>query len=92
MSAATQARKGERLEARISHETKLLFQEAAALEGRTLTDFVVHSATENARKVIRETQEVEVIRLSRRDSEIFLNALLNPPKPNRKLRQAVRGT
>jgi uncharacterized protein (DUF1778 family) len=90
MSAATQARKEERLEARVSHETKALFQEAAALEGRSLTDFIVQSALENARRVIRETREAHVIRLNSEASRIFFEALLNPPRPNRKLREAAR--
>src|SRR6266567_1908547 len=36
--------RAERLEARISRDQKALFQRAAALQGRTLTDFVVASA------------------------------------------------
>ncbi|MGH6959741.1 MAG: DUF1778 domain-containing protein, partial [Dongiaceae bacterium] len=40
--------RAERLEARISRDQKTLFQRAAELQGRTLTDFVVSSAQDAA--------------------------------------------
>lgn len=43
----------ERLEARISPEQKALLERAAALEGRSLTDFVVASAQAAAHETIR---------------------------------------
>lgn len=79
--------KAERLEARISREQKQLFQHAAALTGRSLTDFVVSSLHEVARRTI---QEHEVTSLSQRDQAVFVQALLSPPAPNRKLRDAAR--
>jgi uncharacterized protein (DUF1778 family) len=79
--------KVERLEARINAETKALCQEAANLEGRTLTDFIISSAVESARRVIRER---EVIDLSQRDRKTFVASLLNPPLPNRRLQDAAR--
>jgi len=36
--------RNERLEARVSRKTKDLFQKAASIQGRTLTEFVVNSA------------------------------------------------
>jgi uncharacterized protein (DUF1778 family) len=77
----------ERLEARVSPETKALFQEAATLEGRSLTDFVVSSAVESAKRVIRER---ELMGLSRRDRMAFVDSLLNPPAPNARLQKAAR--
>ena len=44
--ATTAMRKMERIEARVNGETKALCQEAANLEGRSLTDFIVASAVE----------------------------------------------
>jgi uncharacterized protein (DUF1778 family) len=76
-----------RLEARVSPETKALFQEAATLEGRSLTDFVVSSAVESAKRVIRER---ELMGLSRRDRMAFVDSLLNPPAPNARLQKAAR--
>ena len=79
--------RAERLEARITPGQKRLLQRAADLEGRSLTDFVVSSAQAAAKNVIEEHQ---VLRLSARDSERFVNALLNPPKPNENLLRAAR--
>lgn len=75
-----------RLEARLSAEQKALLQQAAALSGRTLSEFVVASAQEVATRVI---QEHETIRLSRVEQIAFVTALLDPPAPNERLRQAA---
>jgi uncharacterized protein (DUF1778 family) len=85
--ATTAMRKEERIEARVNAKTKALCQEAANLEGRSLTDFIVASAVESARRVIRER---ELIDLSRRDRKAFVASLLKPPSPNRRLRDAAR--
>lgn len=78
--------RGARLEARISVEQKTVLQQAAALSGRTLSEFIVASAHEAAKRVI---QEHETIRLSRSEQIAFVTALLNPPAPNERLRQAA---
>jgi uncharacterized protein (DUF1778 family) len=78
--------KPERLEARISKAQKDLLQRASALQGRTLTDFVVAAACEAARRTI---QDYEILRLGDQDREAFVGALLNPPEPNPALRQAA---
>jgi uncharacterized protein (DUF1778 family) len=77
--------KRERLEARITPEQKALLQQAARLQGRRLTDFVVASAQAAAEATIREHQIV----LSARDSALLVEALLNPPEPNEHLRRAI---
>ena len=76
----------ERLEARISPEQKELLVEAARLRGQTLSDFVVGSAQEAARQTI---QEYQVMTLSRRDRNVFVQALLEAPAPNAALRKAA---
>jgi uncharacterized protein (DUF1778 family) len=76
-----------RLEARISPDQKDLFQKAAALEGRTLTDFVVGCVVREAKRIV---QENEVIKLSERDRQVFVEALLNPPPPNKALLKAAK--
>ena len=85
--ATTAMHKVERIEARVNAETKALCQKAADLEGRSLTDFIVASAVESARRVIRER---ELIDLSQRDRKAFVASLLDPPSPNRRLRDAAR--
>ena len=79
--------KSERLEARISPQNKELFQRAADIQGRTLTDFVVSSLVSAANQII---QENEIMVLSRKDQEVFVEALLNPPEPSNKLRLAAQ--
>jgi uncharacterized protein (DUF1778 family) len=76
-----------RLEARISRHQQDLFQRAAELQGRTLTDFVLSSAQEAA---VRTIEAMQIIRLSAEDSRKFAHALLNPRKPNRRIRAAAR--
>jgi uncharacterized protein (DUF1778 family) len=79
--------RGDRLEARISRDQKALFQRAAELQGRTLTDFVIASVHDAAVRVIEDTQR---IRLNARDSRAFAEALLNPREPNAQLKGAAR--
>ena len=76
-----------RLEARITEEQKELFLRAAAITGRSLTDFVVSSAHETAARTVRDQ---DVLTLSARDREAFVSALLNPPAPGKRLREAAR--
>lgn len=77
----------ERLEARISADKKSILKNAADLSGRTLTDFVIHSAYEAAIRVIQEYQQLH---LSVKDREVFVRTLLNAPAPSEKLLKAVK--
>ena len=85
MAATTASPRRERLEARITPEQKALFQRAAALSGQTLTEFVVETLEAAAEETVRTR---EVIKLSPRDSILFVETLLNPPGPNDALRAA----
>ena len=85
MSTSASA-KQELLEARVTREQKRLIEYAAELEGRTITDFVVASVASAAKQVI---QDHEILKLTAKDREVFVQALLNPAKPAEKLRQAV---
>ena len=76
-----------RLEARITPDQKALFERAAALSGRTLSEFVINSAQEIAARTVREQ---EVMTLSGRDRKAFVAALLKPSPPGRRLRKAAR--
>jgi uncharacterized protein (DUF1778 family) len=79
--------RSERLEARVSPETKALFQKAARIQGSTLTEFIVNCAVEAAKRAVRED---EFLRLTRRDRIAFVEALLNAPTPNAKLQKAAK--
>lgn len=87
MSTSQSAAKRTRLEVRLSEKQKALFERAAALEGRDLSDFVLSSLQTAAEETIRKHR---VIELTTRDTEILVQALLNPPEPNEALREALR--
>jgi uncharacterized protein (DUF1778 family) len=81
-------RRVERLEARVTADQKRLLKDAADVQGRTLTDFVVGSLVETATRVLRERQ---LVVLSAKDREVFVRALLNPPALERgRLARAVK--
>lgn len=87
MSTANTDAKTDRLEARIPPELKALLVRAASIEGRSLTDFVVTSASAAARRTIREA---EVLELSAHDQLAFAESLTSPPAANEALHAAAR--
>ena len=81
------ATRSERLEARVTPETKALFERAAEIRGSSLTEFVINSVLEAAHRAVRENDLRE---LTRRDRIAFVEALLGPaPAPNARLRSAA---
>jgi uncharacterized protein (DUF1778 family) len=77
----------ERIEARLHSEQRRRIERAAALKGTSMSDFMVSSADETAKRTI---EEHESWTLSGRDREIFVNALLHPPAPNQAMKAAFR--
>ena len=77
--------KEDRLQVRLDAESKSMLQRAASYRHKTVSQFVLATALEEAEKVIREN---EVVTLSRPDWKIFYDALTNPPAPNPALRKA----
>lgn len=84
---AKERARNERLEARVTKDQKDLIERAAAIQGRSVTDFVVSTVQDAAQKAIEDHQR---IKLSIRDAEAFVEALLNPPEPNERLRETIR--
>ena len=76
-----------RLEARVSVAEKKLFQHAAAINGQSLTEFLVACAHSAAKKTVREH---EIMELGAKDRKAFVSALLNPPPPGIKLKKAAK--
>ncbi len=74
-----------RLEARISAELHATLKRAAALEDRTITDFVIAAVQEAAQRTIRRA---DVIALTMADQDQFVRALITPPMPNVALKRA----
>lgn len=78
--------KNDRITARVNDEVKNTLSTAAELVGATLNQFLVQAALEKAEAIIEKER---VIYLGKRDSELFFDALNNPPEPNQKLKKAL---
>jgi uncharacterized protein (DUF1778 family) len=76
----------ERVEIRATSEQKRLLERAAEIRGTTLTGFILNQAQEAATATI---QEFELLELRNEDRRLFVETLLNPPKPNSALRAAA---
>jgi uncharacterized protein (DUF1778 family) len=77
-----------RFDTRMPLEQKEFFEYAASLGGfRTLTEFVMYSVKLQADKIV---EKHNAILASKRDQEIFFNALVNPPLPNSNLKKAAK--
>ena len=76
-----------RIEARVPTEVYGQLRRAAELRGLTLTGYLIATAGKEAR---RDVEESEVMRLAREDQVRFADALINPPKPNARLKKAAR--
>jgi uncharacterized protein (DUF1778 family) len=77
--------KADRLQVRLDAEAKSVLQRAAGYRRKTVSQFVLATALEEAEKVIREN---ETCTLSAPDWKLFYDALTNPPPPNAALRKA----
>ena len=74
-----------RLEARISPDLHAVVKRAAEIQGRSMTDFVIHALQSAASHAIEQADQV---RLAVADQEAFANALISPAKPNAALKRA----
>ena len=81
------ARQQARIEVRVGAKQKKLFERAAAIEGVTLTDFAISSMQRAAASAVQEYTRIE---LSEHSQRTFVQALMNPPKPNAALREAAK--
>ena len=87
MKSITEIEKA-RFDARISVQEKQLFERAATIAGyRSLTDFIVKTVKAKAEKIIKKH---ELVVKTKKDSQIFINEILNPKPPNAKLIKAAQ--
>jgi len=86
--------KDARLETRLTKNLKKMIEEAATIKGLTLSDFVIQSLQNAAEDTIetakQNKQSFSYMKLSKKDQELFVNSLLNPPKANSALRKALK--
>jgi uncharacterized protein (DUF1778 family) len=77
-----------RFDTKLTKVQKELFELATKIGGyRTLTDFMLSTAEEKAKTIV---QQHEAILASERDKKIFFDAIMNPPQPNKRLRDAAK--
>jgi uncharacterized protein (DUF1778 family) len=81
------AKRTERLDARVTKEEKRVIETAASLRGISVTDLMRTTITDAATKIIREN---EIVTLSERERQAFVQALMNPAPPNDAAIAAVR--
>lgn len=76
----------DRIDIRINSSQKELIKYASELRGfKSVSEFVVYCINTEAAKIISENSKVlNTIE----DKKIFLEAILNPPKPNAELKKA----
>lgn len=76
----------DRIDVRISREQKELIKFASDLRGfKSLSEFIVFCTSKEANQIIMENNQ---ILKSIEDKKVFLNAILNPPAPNSRLKTA----
>jgi len=75
-----------RLEARIAPDVLAIVRRAAALQGRSVSEFVVAAALDVAERTVEQAQ---VIRLSVEDQQAFADAILSPPPLSPALQRAI---
>jgi len=76
-----------RITARVSDSVRVTLEQAAELLGATVNQFVVQTAFQEAQRMI---EREAVIRLSQKDARKVLSLLDHPPKPNKRLKDAVK--
>ena len=72
---------------RLSARTRNLIDSAAAVEGKTRTEFVLESARLHAVDVLLDQR---VFALDPEQSAVFADVLNNPPKPNDALKALMK--
>ena len=87
MAAVALTAKTERMEARLTPEQKDLLRRAAELEGQTFTDFVISVAQMAAERAIERHQ---IMRLTAKETQAFVNAYLNPREPGDVLKKYAK--
>jgi uncharacterized protein (DUF1778 family) len=78
--------KSARVGLRVPPDLKRAWDEAAELEGRSLSDIIIAATTEAVAEIIGRNR---IIRVSQADMEQIMEGLRNPPEPNEALKEAA---
>ena len=77
-----------RFDTRLPRSQKDLFEKAARIKGfKSLSEFVLNTTQEAAIFIVERHNSVLV---SEKEKDVFFDALVNPPKPNKALIQASK--
>jgi uncharacterized protein (DUF1778 family) len=83
----TAVKQTERVSARVPQKVYKKLLEAAGVVGATLNQFLVQSAIEKADQIIEHER---VIKMTKRDANVFFHAVEGPPPINDKLLEAMK--
>jgi uncharacterized protein (DUF1778 family) len=87
VQTTVKAQKSRRFVARVTEADRQLFQRAAAIEGRSMTKFIITHVRKVALQVIQQSNQIQ---LDAEESRRFVEALLAPSrKPNASLEKAI---
>lgn len=76
-----------RFDTRLTAEQKAYFEQAARLGGfKTLSEFILSSAKVNADRIVEQHKQILA---TDEDQSVFFRALMNPKKPNARLKKAA---
>ena len=76
-----------RFDARLTIEQKELFEKAESISGySSLTDFVLKTVQQKAQEIVNQNEQILA---SKRDSELFFNAILTSQEPSTSLKNAA---
>jgi len=78
--------KTNRIDLRVNQEQKDLLEMAASIKGISLSAYLLANCLEIAQADIAKHQKLV---LSDRDRDLFLSLIVNPPKPNQDLVEAM---
>jgi uncharacterized protein (DUF1778 family) len=81
------ARRNTIINIRAPQQTRDLIEKAAEVSGKTMTGFILDSATQRAMDVLLDQR---FFALTDEQYRAFQNVLDNPPPPNEKLKQLMR--
>lgn len=79
--------KAKRIDLRVSQEQKALLERAAALKGMSLSAYLLSHCLAAAQADLAVHDKLV---LSDRDRDLFLQLVVNPPKPNQALLQGMK--
>lgn len=78
--------KDSRIDLRLTKEQKAVIEQAAALNGVSVSAYTLLHLLPQAR---RDLENKEKLTLSNRDRDLFLSAIVNPPKLQGSLKTAI---